>query len=248
VRAGDYLPDIAVDHITGAIYVVWADGQGTNVNSVVLSKSTDGGQHWSTPVAIDQTPGPHAFNGTVEVAGDGTVAVLYYDFRNNTPAPGLPTDVWLTHSTDGGATWTEQHVTRPFDMKQAPVARGFCLGGTLSFLCGTQDLGLDGVIGFYAGMTRNMSGQGTLLDQAPRIGLPALGLFGGADQGIPPEQVAEFDRRLDGAGVEHEIISYPGAPHSFFDRRAAEFAEASADAWTRVLRFIRARAERAKER
>jgi BNR repeat-like domain len=128
VRAGDFLPDIAVDHTTGAIYVVWADGLGTSVNNVVFSKSTDGGGHWSTPRAIDQTPGPHAFNGTVEVTADGTVAILYYDFRNNTPAPGLPTDVWLTHSTDGGATWEEQHVTGPFDMKQAPVARGFFLG------------------------------------------------------------------------------------------------------------------------
>jgi hypothetical protein len=128
VRAGDYLPDIAVDHTTGAIYIVWADGLGTNVNNVVLVKSTDGGRHWSTPQAIDQTPGPHAFNGTVEVTADGTVAVMYYDFRNNTPDPGLPTDVWLTHSHDGGATWSEQHVTGPFDMKQAPVARGFFLG------------------------------------------------------------------------------------------------------------------------
>jgi carboxymethylenebutenolidase len=125
---------------------------------------------------------------------------------------------------------------------------GFCLGGTLSFLCGTQDLGLDGVIGFYAGMTRNMSGQGTLLDQAPRIRLPALGLFGGADQGIPPEQVAAFDKALDAAGVEHEILLYPDAPHSFFDRRAVEFADASADAWDRVLGFIRARAGRAAGR
>jgi hypothetical protein len=93
VRADDYLPDIAVDRTTGALYVVWADGLGTNVNRVVLSKSTDGGHHWSTPQVISQTPGPHAFNGTVEVTADGTVAVMYYDFRNNTPAPGLPTDL-----------------------------------------------------------------------------------------------------------------------------------------------------------
>jgi hypothetical protein len=128
VRAGDYLPDIAVDRATGALYVVWADGLGTNVNHVVLSKSTDGGRHWSTPQVISQTSGTHAFNGTVEVTSDGTVAVMYYDFRNNTPAPGLPTDIWLAHSSDAGETWSEQHVTGPFDMTQAPVARGFFLG------------------------------------------------------------------------------------------------------------------------
>jgi hypothetical protein len=128
VRADDYLPDIAVNHANGDIYVVWSDGLGTAVNNVVITKSTDGGRSWSAPRAIDQTPGPHAFNQTVQVAGDGTVAVLYYDFRNNTPAPGLPTDVWLTQSGDGGATWAEQHVTGPFDMKAAPNARGWFLG------------------------------------------------------------------------------------------------------------------------
>ena len=128
IRADDYLPDIAVDRQSGDLYVVWADGLGTSANNVVISKSSDGGKRWTTPKAIDQTPGPHAFNQTVQVAGDGTVAVLYYDFRNNTPDAGLPTDVWLAQSTDGGETWTEQHVTGPFDMKLAPVARGYFLG------------------------------------------------------------------------------------------------------------------------
>jgi hypothetical protein len=145
VRADDYLPDIAVDHATGDIYVVWADGLGTPVNNVVITKSTDGGRNWTAPAAIDQAPGPHAFNQTVQVAGDGTVAVLYYDFRNNTPAPGLPTDVWLTLSTDGGATWLEQHVTGPFDMKQAPVARGFFLGDYM----GLEAIGND-LLAFFA--------------------------------------------------------------------------------------------------
>jgi hypothetical protein len=128
VRADDYLPDIAVNKRNGDLYVVWADGLGTPNNNVVISKSTDGARSWSTPRAIDLTEGPHAFNQTVTVGADGTVAVLYYDFRNNTPAAGLPTDVWLTQSTDGGQTWSEQHVTGPFDMKAAPNARGWFLG------------------------------------------------------------------------------------------------------------------------
>jgi carboxymethylenebutenolidase len=67
---------------------------------------------------------------------------------------------------------------------------------------------------------------------------PVLGLFGGADQGIPPEDVEEFDRSLDVAGVPHEIVVYPGAPHSFFDRKYDEYAEACEDAWRRVLAFL----------
>ena len=117
---------------------------------------------------------------------------------------------------------------------------GFCMGGTLSFFTGTnQVFDLAGVIGFYAGMSRTFGGANkTLLEEAGNMKYPALGLFGGDDQVIPQEQVHEFDEGLDRAGVAHEIVIYPGAPHSFFDRRAADYADASADAWQRVLSFI----------
>ena len=117
---------------------------------------------------------------------------------------------------------------------------GFCMGGTISFLTGTKDLPLAGVIGFYAGMSRDFGGAGSLLEQAEHIRYPALGLFGGADQGIPVSNIQSFDEELDKAGVDHEIVIYEGAPHSFFDRRYEEFADASADAWQRVLGFISA--------
>jgi carboxymethylenebutenolidase len=65
-----------------------------------------------------------------------------------------------------------------------------------------------------------------------------LGLFGGADPGIPREDVDRFEHELEEAGIAHEVVVYPGAPHSFFDRKADEFAAASADAWTRVQGFI----------
>jgi carboxymethylenebutenolidase len=133
-------------------------------------------------------------------------------------------------------------LTRLREQAAAPASFtiGFCLGGTLSFLSGTQDLGLAGVVGFYAGMARSMDGRGTLLERAAEIRAPALGLFGGADQGIPVEQVQAFDQALDATGLDHDIVIYPEAPHSFFDRRAEEFTDASIDAWARVLRFIAA--------
>ena len=79
-----------------------------------------------------------------------------------------------------------------------------------------------------------------MLEAARLIKTPVLGLFGGADPAIPADQVQALDQTLERAAVEHEIVTYPGAPHSFFDRRAAEYAEASADAWKRVLDFISA--------
>lgn len=128
---------------------------------------------------------------------------------------------------------------RERDGKLPAFTLGFCMGGTLSFICGTQEhFTLSGVVGFYSGMTRDLGG-GTLLDQAAHIRYPALGLFGAADAGIPFEHVESFKARLAAAGVEHEVISYRGAPHSFFDRRMEEFAEASTDAWKRVLNFVK---------
>lgn len=122
---------------------------------------------------------------------------------------------------------------------------GFCMGGSLSFYSSTEaDFGFGGVIGFYAGLSRNMGGgKASVLEEAKHVKYPALGLFGGADQGIPVEQVHIFDAGLDEAGVEHEIVIYPNAPHSFFDRRATDFANESADAWQRILGFIGAHAK-----
>ena len=142
VRAGDYIPDVAVDHATGAIYMVFADGISSGFNHVKLTKSTDAGKNWSTPVDVTATPpSTHSFNQAVEVTSDGTVAVSYYDFRkNDTGTAGLPTDVWLTHSHDGGATWSEQHVYGPFDMEKAPVARGWFLGDYQGLAADGHDL------------------------------------------------------------------------------------------------------------
>jgi carboxymethylenebutenolidase len=72
----------------------------------------------------------------------------------------------------------------------------------------------------------------------PRYKAPVQSQFGGADEGIPPEAVAEFDAACKKHNVAHDSKVYPGAPHSFFDRKQTEFADASADAWRRVKEFV----------
>jgi carboxymethylenebutenolidase len=121
----------------------------------------------------------------------------------------------------------------------ALFAVGFCFGGRASLLQGIEDHGLAGVIGFYGpptGPARN--GSAAPADVAARYRSAVLGLYGGADRGIPPEAIETFDRGLEAAGVDHEIVVYPGATHSFFDRHQAEYAEASTDAWRRMLDFM----------
>ena len=77
------------------------------------------------------------------------------------------------------------------------------------------------------------------MDRAPEIEAPVLALQAGDDRNISAADNAAFGEALTKAGVEHEIVTYDGAPHSFFDRRQEDFAEASDDAWRRVLEFIR---------
>jgi carboxymethylenebutenolidase len=116
---------------------------------------------------------------------------------------------------------------------------GFCFGGRLAFLSNTLGLDLAGAIGFYGwpvGANRDIPAPA---DSTGLMTGPVLGIFGGADRGIPPEAVETFEDALAATGIPHEVVSYPSAPHSFFDRKAEDFAETSADAWARVLAFIR---------
>src|SRR5438477_509620 len=98
--------------------------------------------------------------------------------------------------------------------------------------------GLGGAVGFYGRPGRGQDGSPGPAQLADRMEAPILALQAGADQNITGDDNAAFEDALRAAGVEHELVSYEGAPHSFFDRKQAEFAEASADAWQRVLDFI----------
>ena len=117
---------------------------------------------------------------------------------------------------------------------------GFCFGGSNSWLQAAGGHGLAGAIGFYGrpgpSFADNSPGP---IDRAPDMQAPILGLMGGADQGIPVSDVDALREALNKAGVENEIIVYDGAPHSFFDRMQEEYAQQSADAWERVLGFIK---------
>lgn len=153
-------------------------------------------------------------------------------------APHVPQTTWPGCAADISAGVSY--------LRSAPVAAvsvfcvGFCFGGRAAFLSGTLGLQLAGVVGFYGspvGAARN--GSPAPVDVAGRIASPLLGLFGGADEGIPEIAIEAFEAALSRSRVDHRLISYPGAPHSFFDRKADQFASSSDQAWSEVLAFVR---------
>ena len=118
---------------------------------------------------------------------------------------------------------------------------GFCFGGALSYFQSTTAINASGVIGFYGwplGLKR-WPDRPKPIDAAAKFKAPVLSLYGGADEGIPePDRKAFSDALKKSSSVSHEEHVYPGAPHSFFDRKYEEFKDASTDAWTRVRSFI----------
>jgi carboxymethylenebutenolidase len=114
---------------------------------------------------------------------------------------------------------------------------GFCMGGRQSWLAAAGGHGLAGAVGFYGrpGLRDGQPGPEQFVSQ---MEAPILALQAGADQNITADQNEAFEQALSEAGVEHELVVYEGAPHSFFDRKQEEFAAASDDAWQRTLDFI----------
>lgn len=139
IRAEGFVPEVAVDRNNGNLYATWQDIRFSGVDQIAFSMSTDGGNTWSEPIKVSQTPpsadvaNEQAWVPAVHVSDDGTIAVTYYDFRFNTAAPGVPTDHWMVHCHPSStstcaeaADWgNELRLTdTSFDVEQLPFARG----------------------------------------------------------------------------------------------------------------------------
>ncbi|MDH3337875.1 MAG: glycoside hydrolase [Gammaproteobacteria bacterium] len=132
VRDAGGLPDIAVDQNSGTLYVVWQDGRLSpfGASNILLSLSADGGSTWQGPIPITDSPTNQAFLPAVAVADNGTIGVLYYDFRNDVFGDAeLSTDVWLlTANPDGTGVQEERLTGTSFDMRQMVIAGGYFPG------------------------------------------------------------------------------------------------------------------------
>jgi carboxymethylenebutenolidase len=145
----------------------------------------------------------------------------YMPHVQQTTPDGLTAD-----TATGVAALRERGVTSIFTV-------GFCFGGRTSWFAAASHHGLAGAVGFYGNPQPLVA-----LGFVRQIECPILALQAGDDQNITAEINAGFDEALASAGVEHDVVTYDGAPHSFFDRKQEQFQAASDDAWRRTLEFI----------
>ena len=114
---------------------------------------------------------------------------------------------------------------------------GFCFGGRVSFLVASNHA-IGAAVGFYGGgiVTARFPQFPALVDRAPDLRTPWLGLFGDLDQSIPADDVEQLRAALTAAPVDTDIVRYADAEHGFHcDARPAYNASAATDAWARTL-------------
>ena len=119
---------------------------------------------------------------------------------------------------------------------------GFCWGGRIVWLYAAHSKNLRAGVAWYGRLTSPASDNTPKhpLDVAASLKAPVLGLYGGADQGIPLDTVEQMRARIKQAGGRSEIVVYPDAPHAFHaDYRPSYRAEPAQDGWRRMQEWFR---------
>jgi carboxymethylenebutenolidase len=119
---------------------------------------------------------------------------------------------------------------------------GFCWGGRIVWLYAAHSLQLKAGVAWYGRLTgdRTELQPKYPIDVAAALKAPVLGLYGGADQGIPLGTVEEMRQALKAAGRPSEIIVYPDAPHAFHaDYRQSYRREPAEDGWKRLQQWFK---------
>jgi carboxymethylenebutenolidase len=160
----------------------------------------------------------------------------YGDFKAVMPSMASLTAGGIASDLD--AVLADLH-GRGFDDTRIGIV-GFCMGGTVACVAATQ-WRLGAAVTFYGGgVSQGRFGFPSLLDIAPELQTPWLGLYGDLDQGISVEDVEALRRVAGKAPAPTEIVRYPDAVHGFnCDDRPEAYNEAAAtDAWARTLAWF----------
>ena len=171
------------------------------------------------------------------LAEQGYLVVAPDTFRGSSTAwiPRAIYQVITTEAEDVNAdldsvyAWLESQ--QDVDSSKIAIA-GFCYGGRTSLLYSLHNRDLAATIVFYGSLETAPA----VLETLPG---PVLGIFGGADQSIPVEEVRAFEKGLEEAGVPHQITIYDGQPHAFVhDADGIKAGGAQGEAWNEMLLFL----------
>lgn len=139
---------------------------------------------------------------------------------------------------DAALAWATQHGG---DIDRVGVT-GFCWGGRITWLYAAHQPRLKAAVAWYG----RLVGESTAnqprfpLDVAGKLLAPVLGLYGGADAGIPLDTVAQLQQALAKVGSVSTVHVYPDTPHAFYaDYRPSYRAEAAADGWQRLQAWFK---------
>jgi carboxymethylenebutenolidase len=150
-------------------------------------------------------------------------------------------DAQVMGDLDAAVTWA---AANGGDMTRLGVT-GFCWGGRITWLYSARNPNVQAGVAWYG----RLVGQNTPLtpehpvDLAGKLKAPVLGLYGGADQGIPLDSVEKMKTALasgSAAAKRSEFMVYPDAPHAFHaDYRPSFRKEVAEDGWKRCLAWFK---------
>ena len=121
---------------------------------------------------------------------------------------------------------------------------GFCWGGRITWTYCVHNPRVKAAVAWYGRLAAAQKAPlqpAYPIELAPYLKVPVLGLYGGADAGIPVEQVEQMRAALKAAGnTSSDIVVYDGAPHAFYaDYRPSYRKEAAEDGWQRMQDWFR---------
>jgi carboxymethylenebutenolidase len=118
---------------------------------------------------------------------------------------------------------------------------GFCWGGRMTLLYAAHNPNVKAAVAWYGSLKSFAPGDKTPFDVAAQIKAPLLGLYGGADAGIPNADQEKFRDAVRAAGNSNvEWVTYPDTPHAFHaDYRPTYRKEQAQDAWKRATAWFK---------
>lgn len=119
---------------------------------------------------------------------------------------------------------------------------GFCWGGRITWMYAAHNPKLKAAVAWYGGLVRPVNPVTPThpIDIAASLKVPVLGLYGGADTGIPNDSVEKMKAALKAANSASEIILYPDTPHAFHaDYRPSYRKEQAEDGWKRLQAWFK---------